>query len=445
MSQRDRKIKIAVWGIGLGTVLLAFACIGYYTTPIPLAEDWNLVAPLTGNETNLLAWLWEQNNEHRLPFPRLIMLGLLHLSQGDFRVGMVFNVLTLALLSIAAILTAQKLRQKASYADAFFPLLFLNLGHWENLFWTWQIGFVFPTAIACGTMLLILWQPTLISLPFWVSFCLAAIILPLCGANGLIFTPFLAIWCGYCGWIHYQRQHLFSGILLWGSGAIAVILTLLYFAAYQKPSWIPPNPGIIPSIATTISFLGMGFGSIARSIWWLFGLTAVGLLILVYILVGRAILQLTGSERQRAIALLIFLGNLTLLALAMGWGRAALVPSVEMPMRYALLAAIFPFIAFFSWQLYGITAHRHTLLLLFTCTFLFLFPLNSLMGYRGWGSWYIEGMQAIQNDIQTGVTATELAAKHQEFLIHWWNEQQLAAAMQALQNSQIKPFDLLQK
>ncbi len=71
---------------------------------IPLAEDWLMVAPLTGNEPDLTGWLWRQNAEHRIPLPKIIYLFLLKITHGDFRAGMVFNVLSVGFLSAAFIL-----------------------------------------------------------------------------------------------------------------------------------------------------------------------------------------------------------------------------------------------------------------------------------------------------------------------------------------------------
>ena len=55
-----------------------------------------------------VSWLWSQHNEHRIPLPRLLMLGIYRLKP-DFRVPMFVNVFLMAVLS--ALLKAQGLVQ----------------------------------------------------------------------------------------------------------------------------------------------------------------------------------------------------------------------------------------------------------------------------------------------------------------------------------------------
>ncbi|MBK5186778.1 MAG: sugar transferase [Gemmatimonadaceae bacterium] len=138
--------------------LIALACIARYGRNIPLAEDWLMVPPMTGHEPRLASWLWAQNNEHRLPLPRLILLGVL-MATHDFRAGMVLNVLSLAALAAAMMLAARHLRGGVTRAsDAFFPLALLHLGDWENLVWGWQFQFVCSAVLICALMLAIVRQ-----------------------------------------------------------------------------------------------------------------------------------------------------------------------------------------------------------------------------------------------------------------------------------------------
>ena len=90
---------IFVWTIWSIMFLVALACIFVYGRNIPLAEDWHLVAPLTGNEPDIVKWLFAQNNEHRIPLPKLVLLGLLKITHGDFRSGMVLTVICMALVA----------------------------------------------------------------------------------------------------------------------------------------------------------------------------------------------------------------------------------------------------------------------------------------------------------------------------------------------------------
>jgi hypothetical protein len=85
-------------------VLATFFCIVRYGRNIPLEEDWLLIAPFTGQESDIIRWIWLQNNEHRIPFPKVLLLGLIKLTNGNFKSGMYVNVLLLSSLSLGVLL-----------------------------------------------------------------------------------------------------------------------------------------------------------------------------------------------------------------------------------------------------------------------------------------------------------------------------------------------------
>ena len=89
---------------------------------MPVNEDWYLIRAFTGHEPSLAGWLWTQNNEHRVPLPKLVMLALLKLGGGEFRLVQLLNVWIMAGCSGLLILTARKMRQgRTRFADACFP------------------------------------------------------------------------------------------------------------------------------------------------------------------------------------------------------------------------------------------------------------------------------------------------------------------------------------
>ena len=59
---------------------------------VPFMDDWEIVPALSGAQPITANWLWSQHNEHRIPLPRLLLLGLFSVSGNDFRAGMFFNV-----------------------------------------------------------------------------------------------------------------------------------------------------------------------------------------------------------------------------------------------------------------------------------------------------------------------------------------------------------------
>ena len=148
----DARVRVLVWAVWLATFVSALVLVVANGRDVPVHEDWTVAPAMTGHQDNFLGWLWSQNNEHRVPVPRLVYLGLLKLWP-DFRVGMVFNVVLLAAIAAAFIIFLHRVRGRSRWTDAFFPIVFLNLGNWENMGWGWQLQFVVATALVCGLLM----------------------------------------------------------------------------------------------------------------------------------------------------------------------------------------------------------------------------------------------------------------------------------------------------
>jgi hypothetical protein len=156
-----------------------------------------------------------------------------------------------------------------------------------------------------------------------------------------------------------------------------------------------------------------------------------------------------GAERQRAFGLLSFAGGCGVLALAIGWGRAATDMVSGMPMRYVLFAVPALCATYFIWELYGSDAGRRGLETALCVAMIVLLPWNTREGFglpgrydMGWRGWYVTGMNAVEQDIEKGMPRLEMASRHREFLMHW-DEQKLAAGMRMLHDAHIGPFSRL--
>ena len=444
--QSDRVASTVVWGTWLVMTLLALVGIAKYGQNVPLAEDWYFVAPLTEHEPDLLRWLWSQNNEHRVPLPRLILLVGLKITNGDFRVGMVFNVILLSALALAMIGVAHNLRGgRTSIAEGLFPIALLHFGNWPNLFWGWQFSFVLSTVLTCAVLLALVSRQALFTPGAAIVAGCSLPLLPLCGATGLISVPLLAVCLGYYGVLYWNAGHLpdksrWISVFLFCSPVIALCLTGFYFVGYESPTWNPPNPGLVVTLKTTAQFVALGFGPAARVSWLFSTIVAFGFLFSGVVCLMRAVWRLNGLEKPRALGIIVFAANLVLFALTLGWGRAGYVPTVGLPMRYALLA-VPPFcLAFYIWELYGSAKLRliaQNGLFIGICL---LLPFNTTIGLVQWGNWYQKGMQAFQQDLLAGQSSSSLAHEHRDFLIHWWSEDQLATAIEMLRDAGIGSF-----
>src|SRR4051812_3232504 len=85
-------VRTFVWSVWF--FLLAFDLIALARAPgnALIGEDWYVVKAFTGQEDSLPKWLWAQNNEHRIPLPKLILVAALKASRGDYRAVPLLNI-----------------------------------------------------------------------------------------------------------------------------------------------------------------------------------------------------------------------------------------------------------------------------------------------------------------------------------------------------------------
>ncbi len=444
---RGRVPSLVVWGLWAGMTAILLAHIARYGHDVPLAEDWTLLRPLDGREPNFWEWVWAQNNEHRLPLPKLAYLGLLK-AVPDFRVGMVFNALVLSALSAALIVTARRVRGgRTSLLDAVFPLALMHIGHWFQFMWSWQIQFVISVAVVLAILIVLVTPPLPLGVGTATALAVLFALLPFTGASGLPFVPAVAAIALALGGLAVPvlgrtgaAGRRATAVLAIGA-AISVAGFGLYFVGYERPTWIPDNPGVGASLETAGRFLGMGFGTRYGLLPALFALLVVGSGIVVA--ARRALRGPRDAERRRAVALLAFLGGGVGLALAVGYGRAALVPDVGMPSRYSLFAVPLPIAAWFAWQHFGPERLRPWVQGAILAGFLVALPFNWKDGWSA-RDWYVTGMTAVERDIDAGVPRDELVRRHGKFLLHW-DPNLLAEGMDILHERRIGPFTRLRE
>jgi hypothetical protein len=445
-ASSDRGARAFVYAVWLVMSIVNLYVLTRYARNLPLTEDWLLVPALTGNESDLLGWIWEQNNEHRVPLPKLILLALLLLAGGDFRAGALFNVSALALVALAAIETARRLRGgRATYTDAFFPLLLLHLGHWENLYWSWQVTFVVPVALALVLCMFAASGRALETRRSAVAAGLCLIGLPLCGGVGLVWVPAFVTWFVATAWRHRwmtegEPPNAAAARILLVSSGIAALLACVYFIGYLRPAWVPQNPGSAASVASTLQFLALGLGPAARSSWVL-SITLAGVILgAALVAIARGVVAANGLARVRALELLLYFGAALGFAAVLGWGRASVIEIYgEWPLRYALLATL-PFAAaYFIFEGYlpprASTAARSALC---GCLGLFAVP-NGVHGIA-WGDWYLAEAAKLEAALQSGASTRAVAGAHNTFAFHAVDASELAGLMEMLNAADIGPF-----
>jgi hypothetical protein len=261
-ASHDRWGLIAVLALWAGLLSVICSCIALYGRNLPLSEDWEMVPAITGHEPNLLAWLWTHVNEHRVPLQKAIYLLLLKASGGDFRIGGIANTIILGGLALAMILTARQLRGCTRPADGFLPLALLHPGNLVNFVFGFQIQLVVSAALIALWLLIIVRTRWPLSPPIAIAACTIVLLLPLSGANGFLFTPFVVLWM-VMGTRLYPTPAPAAWIAQFRRACVIISIALvgLSFVGHQSQV-TPPYAGFGAIMIRGIRFVGMGIGEI---------------------------------------------------------------------------------------------------------------------------------------------------------------------------------------
>lgn len=422
-------------------VAASAASVAIYGRNIGLAEDWHMVAAMTGHQDNLLGWLWSQNNEHRLPVQRGLYLVLLWLT-GDFRAGMIFNQLLLLVMALAMAAGAARARGgDVRLSDLVYPLALLHLGHWPHMVWGWNIHFVW-SAFLIGILIAIVMatkdRPTR-----RMAWCVAAAfpLLPISGANGLAVTLALAPWVMVSG-MRFLRDRTPSvatagpGFALMGSAIFSVLLIRIYFIGYEHPSWSPPLANFQQFMVAAEAYFALALGPAAK--WFP---KPAAIFVLAMLLGGlflslRAFWTNRSEDRARSGTLALFIACGCALGVAISLARGAY--PYPMPDRYALFSVQPLLASAYAVQLYAGPRPRRVLLNGLALLFFLLLPLNTTAGFY-WRDWYDEGMRRVEADIEASVPIPELVERNYGFLLHW-DKDLLQRSIRALNEKGIGPF-----
>jgi len=210
---------------------------------VPFWDQWNFV-PLLGKSLEggiSFADLWAPHNEHRLFFPRLIMLGLAHLGGYSISWELAFSVLLAVGIFILVFFRARKIFSLSGspgfpWVAAALSLLAFSLHQGENWVWGWQIQ-VFLNVLAVVLGFVILAGPEL----RWRNFAGAVacgVVATFSYANGLAYWPlaFLALLLAPSA----SRRRRRAALAIWLGLTALVFISYFYRFAPASPSGKPP-------------------------------------------------------------------------------------------------------------------------------------------------------------------------------------------------------------
>jgi len=442
---RDLSARVVVWTAWLALTVTFAVFFLRDRSSVPMAEDWYNVAVFTGHR-DIPEWLWEQNNEHRSPVPRLFSLGVLKLAHGRHSVLGAVNLVLLALTAAGLIAFARRARGGESrLTDTFFPLVLLNWGHSCHVLHSYLVALIMPVmgvlVIGCALV-----RPRNLADPrVALAAALSLVVLPLCGLTGLLYVPTFGAALAFVAWLlgtgkyDWPVQRTASAIL--GVGVtLAVIASALYFVGYEPPPWSRPSPGTWLALRSAGRVLSLGFGVAAEWHWTPFILATAAFLGLTVLTLALRVWRARGEARETALGLAIFASTAIVFGFGIGWSRAGWEAEFGIPSRYALLVAPAFIAGYLAWDRLELRTSRGVVTLL-AFALLALLPFNTRAGDVWFANWYRAGMQKFQWDLDHGIPIDSLAQKHQPFLVHWWESGELAENMRWLKQHRVRPFD----
>ena len=428
-----------VWLVWSLMTLLAVGFVARYGTDVPVWDDENLVPALVGVQPITPTWLWAQHNEHRIPLPKLMLLGMDRCAGNDIRAGMFLSVATLAALAAGLVALLGRFRGGSQAADAVIPILLLHPGHATNLLWSFQFTMVLPTALATSFLIATAGRPGRPGVGMaWVA-GLALACLPLSSGNGLVFVPALAAWLLGSALAEYRSRLAGSQRRAIGIACSAVPGLLpagFYFWGFQPGVHPEAGGGLADLVRTAAQFLAGGVGTPAGWIWPWSGVLTAGLLIVGLALLGRA-WGTRPEEHARIFGLLAFLAGVLSVALAVGWGRGWAGDLAGFQDRYVTLAT-----PFWCWlvvviRLYApISLSRVGTNLLFGLVCCLAWP-NTEFGLQR-GREGVEHAAALSKDIQRGMPPFQVIHRYLGYLHP--SSDRLGRLLPILRAGRIGPF-----
>jgi hypothetical protein len=404
-----------VWGTWTILLIAALASISKYHHEVPICEDWAFVPYVTGEEPITAAWLWQQEYEHRIPLTRLIGVILLKIGGGDTWAMMLFRILAMGGLACATILLAKKIRGWTSVTDTFFPLVFLQWAASPHML-RGVIGICYPlpTYLAGVIFLIIVKSGTRLQLGAGVLAGICLLLLPLCGAMGLVYVPALTIWLGYSGvlsWRSREPNSKRNSVLILALAFAVLLIVAFYFDGYEKgTSNYPSNTSVRLIFKTSLAFLTESLGRLASTLWPYSGLPFFVLLVLSVGILLFMILFNQGSNRSRALALLFFGSAIATLAFGIGWGRGVYGPDAVWQYE-SLPVLILPWI-YFVWVIYQPKRFRNFMQIGLFFSIAIVVPLNITLDFKLRTESY-KAIIAFKQDIEHGMPPFALIARHQ--------------------------------
>ncbi|MDB5308852.1 MAG: hypothetical protein JWO38_3054 [Gemmataceae bacterium] len=394
----ERGIRLILLTAWAALTAAALGFVFYLGTNSPSADEWEFVPAVTGHDP-LGPWLWAQHNEHRLPLPRLVYFALFRLTH-DFRAGMVLQVAMLSGLGLWLMNLAARFRGRPHWADVFFPISLLHVGHWENYLIGYQICFALLIVLVTALGVVALRTTAETAFRSGVIAGALTVLLVLCGGSGVVVAVPVAGWLAYLAASVWRGGSKWRGLVLAALAAFPVAYLAVYLDGYHRPAHHPPlGDGGVGVALVTGETLAVAFGAGIRGEW---RTMLAGMLLLGGITLAAVSRNLKSpATRPAAVGLIAVVAGVAGVALVIGLGRAGLGPKMGLASRYAFLTWPLLGIAYLFWVRRGGWGGRWVPIGLCVAAAL-AFPSNTGYGL-GMGSHVRSVLAGVEADARAGL------------------------------------------
>lgn len=419
---------IFVWGLWSALLALATWCVWRHGCRVPYVEDWYYIDLLTGKQKISLGWLWQQlpRADHRVPLFKLLINLNYRIFGVDVRPFMYLDVLLAGILSAALIWAVRRWRGYICYADAYLPIVLMNLGHVEAFLWAEASVYAIPSfCVGLILTVMVATRARLGRLSATVA-GVSLVLLPL--SVGVTYVPFLGLWLGFSGFRLLKSGNLRRRM----AGRIAILFTLIalmleaaYLVGYKQSRFDEREEstsfqvGPVAVVKATLKYLSMSFGpAVQPPIWPFSGVVILGLLSVCSACIAISLWRRGPTFRRGlGLGLFLFLSACLVTALAVGLLRASWSHGYLFRPRYAMSAVPLALGLYFAWECCGpprwVPLGR---MVLFTIAASSLLS-NSTIGLSA-ETWRKPMSIAFENDVRNGMPIPLLVSKYASLTHH---------------------------
>jgi hypothetical protein len=330
----NRPAKALVIAGILAVPIFTIWAIYRYGVPVPYLDQWELVPYLEKmhNHTLGIADIWQQHNEHRIFFPRMLMLAMARLTGWNihYEFAACFLIACLTMLLLCSMLKRTFRNHPPAWLAVVFSLIVFSPAQHENWLWGWQMQ-IFMAAF--GTVLAV-W-----AIDRWPS-RLTGISIAIAGAviSSYSFSNGLFTWLVILPLLLLQPRRKWGHVVIWVTAAVATIG--LHLSDYALPANHQPLLRFVEAPGQFVQYVLLYIGSMFD-----FGSPAASAVIAVALIVTGIATSIMVLRRDRnelpnllpwfSLAVYVILG-----ACMTGIGRLGLGAQQALSSRYATFALL---------------------------------------------------------------------------------------------------------